>query len=252
MIEKNQQQMSKLALPSQQDDVQSLPSPIPEKTTRPLTNDNSKSGSPEYSEEQRAPNDETIFQEDHNYDNILDLQDTVVSSTPSKKKTLPPIPPELQYEEARALPIDDDKTDRLIENAELDSRLLNGISLQHHQKEAITTALRMRRLVFIGEQLYQNEWGRIISSVWAKSFLETFEELDIFVVAPIALHDAWKMTAMETAGLTLDNIFSWTSMHTYEDDADSDYVVICDEAHHMQSLSSERTKAALKMVLNEK
>lgn len=64
-----------------------------------------------------------------------------------KKSALPPIPPELQYEEARVLPINDDDIDTLIENAELDEPLLNGWSLYDHQKEGVLRALRMRRLI---------------------------------------------------------------------------------------------------------
>lgn len=64
-----------------------------------------------------------------------------------KKSGLPPIPPDLHYEESRVLPIYDDDLDDLIENAELDEPLLNGWTLFDHQKEGVTKALKMRRLI---------------------------------------------------------------------------------------------------------
>ena len=64
-----------------------------------------------------------------------------------KKSGLPPIPPDLHYEESRVLPIYDDDLDDLIENAELDEPLLNGWTLFDHQKEGVTRGLKMRRLI---------------------------------------------------------------------------------------------------------
>ncbi len=54
---------------------------------------------------------------------------------------------ELQYEETRCMPIDDDHLEDLIENAELDKPLKNGWKLFDHQKEGILRALKMRRLI---------------------------------------------------------------------------------------------------------
>jgi hypothetical protein len=64
-----------------------------------------------------------------------------------KQSGLPPIPTDLQYDESRCLPIEDEHSNSLIENAELDQPLMNGWSLYDHQKEGVVRALRMRRLI---------------------------------------------------------------------------------------------------------
>ena len=74
-------------------------------------------------------------------------------SPPSPKKDrliesgLPTLPPDLRYESSRCLPVQDEYSGTLIENAELDKPLLNGWSLFDHQKEGVSRALRMRRLI---------------------------------------------------------------------------------------------------------
>jgi hypothetical protein len=85
------------------------------------------------------------------------------TKSPTKKSALPPIPPELRYDESRVLPIDDDYIDSLIENAELDETLLNGWSLFDHQKEGVRRGLKMRRLVLafdmgLGERVLANRF----------------------------------------------------------------------------------------------
>lgn len=49
-------------------------------------------------------------------------------------------------------------------------------------------------------------------------------------------------------------VYSWQSVHSYKNViADiNDYVVICDEAHHMQNISSKRTEEALKLMFPKK
>ena len=74
-----------------------------------------------------------------------------IPPSPNKNKQrdlgLPKIPLDLQYEAHRCLPIEDDHSDSLVENAELDKPLLNGWMLYDHQKEGVVRALRMRRLI---------------------------------------------------------------------------------------------------------
>ena len=74
-----------------------------------------------------------------------------VQSSPNegnqKEDGLPNIPADIQYERLRCRPIEDEYSDILIENAELDQPLLNGWSLYDHQKEGVLRALRMRRLI---------------------------------------------------------------------------------------------------------
>lgn len=49
------------------------------------------------------------------------------------------------------------------------------------------------------------EGKTIIGCVWAKAFLNTFEGMKIFVIAPVSLHDEWKRTAIDATGLKLGN-----------------------------------------------
>lgn len=226
----------------------------------------------------------------------------VVAST-KKKSALPPLFPEVQYDHSRILPINDDDTDSLIENANLDQQLLNGWTLYDHQKEGVLRALRMRRLVLAFDM---GTGKTIIGCVWAKAFLRTFTGIKIFVIAPVTLHEDWRRTATSVTGLKLDSgknkkkkeeevakknaaassddeyyatgkkrkskkkkeegeedtppddddepdmhIYSWSNVSAYKEainDCPEGYVVICDEAHNMQSMSSQRTKDALKLM----
>ncbi|KAL7539166.1 hypothetical protein ACHAXR_011839 [Thalassiosira sp. AJA248-18] len=49
-------------------------------------------------------------------------------------------------------------------------------------------------------------------------------------------------------------VYSWSSVDAYKDVISdiSDYVVICDEAHYLQSMDSKRTKEALKLMFPKK
>ncbi|KAL9181808.1 hypothetical protein ACHAXT_012151 [Thalassiosira profunda] len=224
----------------------------------------------------------------------------------AKKSGLPPIPPELQYEQSRVLPINDDDIDPLIENAELDEPLLNGWTLYDHQKEGVLRALRMRRLILA----FDMGLGKtIIGCVWAKAFQKVFPGLRVFVIAPVTLHEDWRRTATEATGLNVESsnkkktkakpkkerkkdsgktvtgkrkrrkrvdtdsegeeeevdddcdeatanvhIYSWQKVNAYKEVVANtrDYVVIADEAHSMQSMTSGRTKDALKLMFPKK
>ncbi|KAL7435527.1 hypothetical protein ACHAXM_005401 [Skeletonema potamos] len=219
---------------------------------------------------------------------------STIKAASTKKSSLPPLFPELQYDHSRILPINDDDTDSLIENAELEKQLLNGWTLYDHQKEGVLRALRMRRLVLAFDM---GTGKTIIGCVWAKAFLRTFKGIKIFVIAPVTLHEDWRRTATSATGLKLDSgkkknevakkkvassddeyyatgkkrkskkkeeedtpsdddepdvhIYSWSNVSAYKElinDCPEGYVVICDEAHNMQSMSSQRTKDALKLM----
>eukprot|EP00804_Cyclotella_cryptica_P003233 CCRYP_010485-RC/>CCRYP_010485-RC protein AED:0.11 eAED:0.11 QI:337/0.85/0.75/1/0.85/0.75/8/1228/966 len=168
---------------------------------------------------------------------------------------LPQIPPDIQYAEARCLPVDDGKINSLIVNAELDEPLLNGWSLYDHQKEGVLRALRMRRLILA----FDMGLGKtIIGCVWSKAFIKTYKSLKVFIIAPVSLMEDWRRTAKEATGLTAhdgkkkpkriakSNVAGYKSI---TDEHSGDYVVICDEAHNMQSMTSRRTEDALKLTL---
>ena len=222
-----------------------------------------------------------------------DVLATKPPTSTTKKSGLPPLYPELQYDHSRILPINDEETDLLIENADLDKELLNGWTLYDHQKEGVIRALRMRRLILA----FDMGLGKtIIGCVWSKAFLRTFEGIKIIIIAPVSLHDDWKRTATNATGLKPDTgakkkkavkkkpaattdeyyatgkkrkskkkeeddkdddnnpnvyIYSWNNVSAYKEvinDCPEGYVVICDEAHSMQSMTSQRTKDALKLM----
>ena len=160
-------------------------------------------------------------------------------------------------------------------------------------------------------QLERIKGKTIIGCVWGKAFLNTFEGMKIFVIAPVSLHDEWKRTAIDATGLKLGvdgkmskkgkakkkkeeeeeeeddyertvtgkrrkkakkntesdsenecdssgnihmHIFSWDCISACTKvilDVPN-YVLIADEAHYMQSMESNRTKEALKLVSQKK
>ncbi|EJK57472.1 hypothetical protein THAOC_22476, partial [Thalassiosira oceanica] len=241
---------------------------------------------------------------------------------------------------------------RLLDNAGLDDRLLNGWDLYEHQREGVRRALQMRRLVLA----FDMGLGKtVVGCVWSRSFLRTLgggsegdggggnsdsdgeggssddeggrkskRGLKILVIAPVSLHDDWRRTAEEATGLRVrgrpgkggkgdkkkkkkarggkkkdetrtvtgkprrrtaaqngsdDEVSSWGSSSEDDDDeeedegadpsdgydmtvlswssvgahskraaGDGDYVVVADEAHHMQSMDSKRTREALDLM----
>ena len=124
----------------------------------------------------------------------------------------------------------------------------------------------------------------IIGCVWSKAFIRTIPDIKVFVISPVSLIEDWSRTAKDATGLnpgrrtktkkskakkksstdkvdeetsTNQNmyIFSWSSVADCKSiliDKPSKYVVICDEAHNMQSMTSKRTVDALKLILGKK
>ena len=103
----------------------------------------------------------------------------------------------------------------------------------------------------------------LIGCVWGKAFHQTFDRLKIFVICPVSLKEEWKRTAEKATGLkvttesnrsknedqSLDmKICSWSKVPNDVNELISHFVVICDEAHSMQSMQAARTKDVLKLV----
>ena len=124
--------------------------------------------------------------------------------------------------------------------------------------------------------------------MWAKAFKRTIPKLKIFVICPVSLKESWSKEAYNTCGLTsckqskkdglcncnIDSdsskeekkkkknavdqqqdcwnmhIASWAKIPTVKK-CIRKYIVIFDEAHQMQSMESNRTKNALKLVLSQ-
>jgi SNF2 family DNA or RNA helicase len=96
----------------------------------------------------------------------------------------------------------------------------------------------------------------LIGCVFAKAFQQTFENLKIVIVCPVSLKKEWKRTAEEATGLQVDEdpestnvtIHSWAKIPSDVPATISNYVIVFDEAHSMQSMATQRTKTALKLV----
>jgi len=189
----------------------------------------------------------------------------------SQKVKLPSIfdinfPKELLYDENRTKPVQDDNRLKLIQAANLNATLDNGWVLLPHQKVGVLKALQMRRCILA----FDMGLGKtLIACVWAKAFKAVFQNLKIFVIAPVSLKKEWEKTATEATGLkceldtgkkpspeshdSLDmRISTWAKIPLRVPSCADHFIVICDEAHHLQNMESARTKDALKLMSNDK
>jgi len=190
------------------------------------------------------------------------------------------LPPQLVYNPQRIKPVDDKYRVDLVINAQVAKPLDNGWKLFPHQQKAIIHGLKMRRLVVA----YDMGLGKtLIGCVWAKAFKKTFDGLKIYIIAPVTLKQNWQDTALTATGLRtyeeqkpkkkkrklksidecaqveespeeedcfLDiSISSWAKIPQHVPPRVKNFVVICDEAHSMQSMNSGRTKDVLRLVL---
>lgn len=103
----------------------------------------------------------------------------------------------------------------------------------------------------------------LIGCVWSRAFLKTFGSLRIVVLCPVSLKKEWQRTAEEATGLKVQDDDAKTRSLD-DDDADMQiaswakvpkppeltkhFVVVCDEAHSMQSMTAARTKDTLRLV----
>lgn len=188
-------------------------------------------------------------------------QSNAASSRPqSSSSSTAPIPRLLSYDSQRTKPIEDDLRSRLVQNARLSQPLLNGWTLYSHQKKAILQALLMRRMILA---LDMGLGKTLIGCVWARAFQATHDStLEVICICPVSLMKEWKRTAEEATGLAVGQsgdkiqedlgtrsmmqVCSWAKIPE-QVPTPSKYVLICDEAHSMQSMEAGRTKAVLKL-----
>lgn len=175
-------------------------------------------------------------------------------------------PKELLYDENRIKPIQDENRLKLIQAAQMNTRLENGWMLLPHQKIGVLKALQMRRCILA----FDMGLGKtLVACVWAKAFKKVFSNLKVFVIAPVSLKKEWEKTAIEATGLkceidsgkkssslstdSLDMCIStWAKIPKHIPSCADYFIVICDEAHNLQNMESTRTKDALKLMSNEK
>ena len=108
----------------------------------------------------------------------------------------------------------------------------------------------------------------MIGCVWAKAFINTIPNLKVYIIAPVSLKKEWARTATDIAGLKCEEekgssvkldqdsldirVTSWAKVPLRVPEHIQNYIVICDEAHNLQSMESGRTKDCLKLVLAER
>jgi superfamily II DNA or RNA helicase len=171
------------------------------------------------------------------------------------------LPPELVYDPNSIKPIKDEYRNQLTTNARLEQPLLNGWTLYRHQKRAILKGLMKRRVVLA---LDMGLGKTLIGCVWSRAFKQAFDGLKIIVVCPVSVKSEWKRTAEAATGIQVEDekkapkdsldmsIVTWAKVPTSVDRAVDHFVAIFDEAHNMQSMDSNRTQAALKLVRDKR
>jgi hypothetical protein len=124
----------------------------------------------------------------------------------------------------------------------VDMPIANGWSLYDHQREAAIQCIRARgsRSVLA----YDMGLGKtLIGCVVARAFqLEC--QCKVLVLAPVSLADGWRReAALVGIPRTQMRVASWAKVPTPPSGVS--FVLIADEAHYMQSMTSKRTKGAL-------
>jgi superfamily II DNA or RNA helicase len=168
------------------------------------------------------------------------------------------VPPVLQFSEDRVKPVNDEYRQALVQNANLSATLDNGWKLYSHQKRAILKALLMRRCILA---LDCGLGKTIIGCVWAKSMQRTYGDLKVYVICPVSMTQEWKRTAQDATGLIVASdkadkenldlnmqICSWGKVPIDAPRSIPNFVVVCDEAHSMQSLLAQRTQSVLQLI----
>jgi SNF2 family DNA or RNA helicase len=115
--------------------------------------------------------------------------------------------------------------------------LPSGDTLFAHQKEAVRTMLEWGRAILAHDMGLGKTKSALVA---AKAY-----DLPIIVICPATLRINWLREA-ESVGVQIE-VYSWAKIPPAPE---TNYVLICDEAHYMQNLKSNRTQAALDMVDN--
>lgn len=212
-------------------------------------------------------------------------QEGKVVSSPAQHPLISKLPRELQFSLDSIKPIKDDYKTMLVRHANISKPLANGWTLFDHQKKAILKALAMRRFILA---LDMGLGKTLIGCVWARAFQKTFGSCKIIVICPVSLKKEWTRTATDATELRVEadekakpkkkkatkakkgakakkveeeevietdesevpkvEIYSWAKVPTRVDNSVDNYVVVCDEAHSLQSMQAARTKDLLTLV----
>lgn len=136
---------------------------------------------------------------------------------------LPPLPPFRQ----------------LLAAAEVDRPLQDGRSLLPHQRLAVRW-LMVRRGAVLADAM---GLGKTLSALVAARTLARMTGCRVMVIAPVGLHALWRQ---EAAGVPLEiELHSWAALP--EELPAAGTILIADEAHYAQNLSSVRTQRFLRL-----
>ncbi|MCD8487938.1 MAG: DEAD/DEAH box helicase [Desertifilum sp.] len=153
--------------------------------------------------------------------------------------------------EAEELRLAEVKAGELLELAKIaDEPLTNGWKLFDHQKQAVTWLLQHRKdFGKLRGGILSDEMGlgKTLSALVAAKALYREFGYTIFVICPATLKDNWLREA-DKVGVAIE-VYSWAKQPKPLES--QKYVVIADESHAMQSLSSVRTKNAIALAKHE-
>lgn len=192
------------------------------------------------------------------------------------------LPKKLQFRPDTIGPVDDGLESELIQKAELDEPLLNDWTLKRHQKVAVRKALAQRRSIMA---LDMGLGKTLIGCVFAKAMLRTeaLQCTKAIVICPVSMQEEWKRTAKNATGLvscgstgpkkerkkkkkTKKKAPEETNADNDESDLEEgppqvwvhswgkvpeapkeNFIVIADEAHSIQSMTTNRTQSTLQL-----
>ena len=163
---------------------------------------------------------------------------------------------------------------KLLEFADLENTLPNGWKLFKHQKEAVTECLKLGRSIMA----FDMGLGKtLISLIWAKAICSLFTDCITVIIVPCTLMEVWKREAEMIGFVALNNLYEKSasksskknnlknekneikmriSIHSWSKipsafELNQKYILIADEAHAMQSITSIRTKNTLSLCLHK-
>jgi len=144
------------------------------------------------------------------------------------------------------------RTAALVEEACLDEPLPNGWTLYQHQKEGVRWLLHRRvgNLYRGGILADQMGLGKSLQALVAAKALQQATGCHVFVVSPGILLDKPWLEEAEIVGVEIE-VFSDYHSSIPRPLENAKYLVIVDEAHRYQSLTSLRTKALVRLAKHQ-
>ena len=156
-------------------------------------------------------------------------------------------------QKSHSFPLSQVGDEALIEAAGLHAPLSNGWNLYPHQQSAVISCIKEKRSILA----FDMGLGKtMIALFWAKAFNRCYQSCLICIISPCTLIENWRREAETVFGerKTVESscrFFSWAKIpepsKMLAESGFASFVLICDEAHAMQSMKSKRTIAALEL-----